>query len=81
MRVLFLLVCGIGTVNSLLAAAYVWAHRRGQTALNRLFALLLLTFSIRVGKAVSVFFFARVHPVFEIVWMVVFAAGGVLFAL
>ncbi len=81
MRVLFLLVCGIATLNSLLAAAYIWAQRRGQVALNRLLALLLLTFTVRVGKTVSVFFFAWIHPAFELAWMAVFAAGGLFFAL
>lgn len=61
--VLFVTVCGIGTVNSLFLATYLLRTSRGRL-LNRLFAALVLTFSFRVGKSVAMLFLGPLHPAF-----------------
>ena len=76
--VLFVLVCGIGTLNSVFLASYLWVHRRGDRALNRLLSALLLTFTLRVSKAVTVFFVSQVHWLFELLWIGVLGATGVI---
>lgn len=76
--VLFVVVCGIGTLNSAFLAAYLWFHRKGDAVLNRLLAVLLLTFTARVSKAVVVFFISAVHPVFEWAWMAVLGMTGLI---
>jgi len=76
--ILFVLVCGIGTLNSVFLAGYLWVHHRGDAALNRLLAALLITFALRVSKAVAVFFVSQVHPLFELLWIGVLGATGVV---
>jgi AraC-like DNA-binding protein len=76
-EVLFVAVCGIGTVNSLFLAAYLLRTGKGEAGLNRRLALLILTFSFRVAKAVAMLFVARLHPVFELLWIAALAATGV----
>ena len=78
MSVLFVLVCGIGTLNSMFLACYLWVHPRGERALNRFLAALLLTFAFRVSKAVAVFFVSEMHPVFELLWIGVLGATGLI---
>jgi len=75
--VLFVTVCGIGTVNSLFLAAYLLRTGRGDRLLNRLLAALILTFSFRVGKSVAMLFLGHLHPVFELAWIAAVAATGV----
>lgn len=75
--ILFVLVCGIGTLNGVFLAGYLWLHRRGDAALNRLLAALLITFTFRVSKAVAVFFLSQVHPLFELLWIGALGATGV----
>lgn len=74
--VLFVTVCGIGTVNSLFLATYLLRTSKGERLLNRLFAALVLTFSFRVGKSVAMLFLAPFHPVFELLWIAALAATG-----
>jgi hypothetical protein len=74
--VLFVTVCGIGTVNSLFLAAYLLRSGRGERLLNGFFAALILTFSFRVGKAVAMLFLGGFHPVFELLWIAALAATG-----
>ena len=76
--VLFLLVCGIGTLNGVFLAGYLWLHGRSDATLNRLLATLLLTFTFRVGKAVAVLFVSQVHPLLELLWIGVLGATGVI---
>ncbi len=78
MSVLFVLVCGIGTLNSMFLACYLWVHPRGERTLNRFLAALLLTFAFRVSKAVAVFFVSEMHPVFELLWIGVLGATGLI---
>ncbi|HSK09066.1 MAG TPA: helix-turn-helix domain-containing protein [Vicinamibacterales bacterium] len=76
LAVAFVLVCGIGALNSLLLAGHLWVHRRGDRVLNRLLAALVIVFAIRVAKAVVVFFVSRLHPAFDLVWLGVLGATG-----
>ncbi len=74
--VLFVLVCGIGTLNSVFLAIHLWFHRKGTSVLNRLLAALLFTFSLRVSKAVIVFFVSSAHPLLEFAWIGVLGVTG-----
>ncbi len=71
-EVLFVLVCGVALVNSLFAAVVLAARRKGDAALNRLLALLILTFAVRISKAIAVFFFRDFHPIYEWGWFAMF---------
>lgn len=75
-RILFVVVCGVATLNSLFLAGYLWMQPKGVRLLNRLLALLLLTFSLRVSKAVAIVFATNVHPVFELAWIGILAVTG-----
>lgn len=77
MEMLFVAVCGIGTANSLFLAAYLLLTSKGERGLNRRLAALILTFSIRVGKAVAMLFVAHLHPLFELLWVVALASTGI----
>ena len=74
--VLFVTVCGIGTVNSVFLAAYLLATSKGDPVLNRLLALLILTFSFRVGKSVALLFLGGFHPALELLWVATLAMTG-----
>jgi AraC-like DNA-binding protein len=76
-EILFVAVCGIGTVNSLFLAAYLLVTGKGERGLNRRLAVLILTFSVRVAKAVAILFVAHLHPLFEVLWILALAATGV----
>ena len=76
--VLFVLVCGIGTLNSVFLAVHLWFRPKGRSDLNRLLAALLFAFSIRVSKAVVVFFVSGVHAAFELAWVGVLGVTGPL---
>ncbi len=76
---LFLLVCGVGALNCVFLAAHLAFRRKGQRRLNLLLAALILTFSVRVSKAVWVFFLSETHPAFEVLWMALFVTMGFLF--
>ena len=75
--VLFVTVCGIATVNSLLLAGYLLRTARGERRLNQLLAALILTFSVRVAKAVALLFLDHLHPVFELAWLAALGSTGV----
>ena len=77
--ILFLIVCGIGSLNGLFLAGHIAVRRKKQASLNWLIAALVLTFSIRVSKAVWVFFISETHPFFELLWMVLFVSAGFIF--
>lgn len=77
-RLLYVLGCAIGALNGGVLAVHAWYHGRGAVALNRLFAALLISFSLRVSKTVWVYFHPAVHPYLDWVWLVCFAAIPIL---
>lgn len=72
----FVLVCGIGALNSLFLAGDLLVRRKGTAAANRLLAALILTFSVRVIKAVVLFFVAGLHPLYEFLWIALLGMTG-----
>ena len=73
----FVVLCGIGTANSLFLAAHLLRTGKGEEAPNRLLAALILTFSVRVAKAVVMLFAGHLHPLFEWVWIAALGMTGV----
>lgn len=71
--IFFLVVCGIGTLNSFFMCLHFFFYKKGNPLLNRLFALIILTFSLRVSKKVWIFFFKETHPFFGSLWYVGYA--------
>lgn len=79
-QIIFLIVCGIGTLNSILFGFYLLFEKKGIRHLNILLAVFIFSFSIRVSKSIWLLFFSFIHPVYEIIWYVCFASIPFVFA-
>ncbi|MFC2140082.1 hypothetical protein ACFLR4_05400, partial [Bacteroidota bacterium] len=79
--IFFVIVCGIGSLNSLLLAAYIFYNKKGNSFFNKVLALLIISFSLRVAKVVWIFFFESMHPFYDIVWYYLLAAIVPLYTL
>lgn len=75
-EVAYLLVCGIGTLNSLLLVFYFASRKTGVRVLNISLSFILLTFSLRVSKALWLYFFEESHPILHALWYPAFIAMG-----
>jgi len=75
---LFLIVCSIGTVNSLLFALYLFISKKGHIFLNRLLAFVLLSFTLRISKTIWVFLYADIHYFYHFIYYTLFLATGPL---
>jgi len=79
LEIFFVLVCGLGAINSFLFATYLFFLKKADRNLNKLFSILIISFSLRVAKTVWVFFFESIHTFYDIIWYYSFAMLPVLF--
>lgn len=77
-ELLYLIVCGIGTLNSLLLSFYAFFNKKGNIVLNRVFSILILTFALRISKSLWVEFFNQSHPILHSLWFPAFISVGPL---
>ncbi len=75
---LFLLICGLGVINSLILAGYISLISTQNKLLNRILALLLTVFSIRIAKHLLVYFNKEIHSGYHIIWFACLALVGPL---
>lgn len=75
---LYLLVCGLGVINSLILAGYISLIPTQNKLLNRMLALLLTVFSIRIAKHLLVYFNKEIHSGYHIIWFACLALVGPL---
>jgi AraC-like DNA-binding protein len=76
-RILLLLIYAVGVLNSLFAAATLLVHP-GRKDLNRLLAGLLFLYTLRLSKAIGVFFLPDLHTLYHVIWFGVLALTGPL---
>ncbi len=75
---LFLLICGLGVINSLIFAGYISFISTRDKLLNRILALFLAVFSIRIAKHLLVYFDKEIHAGYHIIWFACLALAGPL---
>lgn len=74
-----LVVCGVGAVNGVVLAAYAAVRTRGNATLNRLLALLLCVFVVRMAQPVWFLTFGATPAAVEAAWIVAFGATPAVF--
>lgn len=74
----FLIIFGIGTLNGLFLSIYFFFHPRGRKGPNRILALLLWVFALRISKLVIVHFFENIHGFYDTLWYTGLASTGIL---
>lgn len=77
-EILYLIVCGIGTVNSGFLSIYLFFSKKGNRLLNSYLALIILTFSLRVSKYLWINLFENSHPFLHTIWFPAFLILGFL---